>query len=244
METTALIPFDQVKEMSLTVAKSNLFGVKTPEQALALMLLAQAEGLHPMVAARDYHIIDGKPSLKADTKLGRFVSDGGKVEWLEYSEKIVSGRFTHPRTGSIVVTWTIEQATRAGLTSKDVWRKYPRAMLRARVIGEGVTTMAPWVSAGIVTYEEASDIDPVPVITEPTPAPALAEPAAQEPRRRGRRSSTPAEDAVVEPVADPAQESAPVVDTPPAPPAPPAAPAPAPVAAPMITPPANPVELF
>lgn len=53
------------------IAESGLFGCKTKEQAFALMLLADAEGLHPAAAARDYHIIDGKPSLKADAMLAR-----------------------------------------------------------------------------------------------------------------------------------------------------------------------------
>ena len=31
--TTALVPVDQVERMALAVAKSGLFGVKTPDQA-------------------------------------------------------------------------------------------------------------------------------------------------------------------------------------------------------------------
>ena len=42
----ALIPYNDVEKMGSAIAKSNLFGVKTPEQAVALMLIAQAEGLH------------------------------------------------------------------------------------------------------------------------------------------------------------------------------------------------------
>jgi hypothetical protein len=225
---TALIPFSEVKEMSQVVVKSGLFGVKTPEQALALMMLAQAEGLHPMVAARDYHIIDGKPSLKADTKLGRFVRDGGNVEWIDYSEKVVSGKFTHPKTGAITVTWTIEQAQRAGLISKDNWRKYPRAMLRARVIGEGVTTMAPWVAAGIVTKEEADDFDVLPQLTPPIADVPLADvtksepiaPSTTEAKPRTRRTKAQIEAAAnpVDPVATEAASGEDIHgDTPPPP---------------------------
>jgi len=76
-----IVPYQQLERMATTVAKSGLFGMKTPEQALSLMLLSQAEGIHPMIAVRDYHIIQGRPSLKTDTMLARFQAAGGKVEW-------------------------------------------------------------------------------------------------------------------------------------------------------------------
>ena len=78
---TALVPVDQIERMAISVAKSGLFGVKNPDQAMALMLIAQAEGLHPAIAARDYHIINGRPALRADAMLARFQNAGGRVEW-------------------------------------------------------------------------------------------------------------------------------------------------------------------
>jgi hypothetical protein len=33
--------------MAASVAKSGMFGCKTPEQAMSLMLMAQADGVHP-----------------------------------------------------------------------------------------------------------------------------------------------------------------------------------------------------
>ncbi len=52
-----LVPVQDIERMALAVAKSGLFGVKTADEAMALMLIAQAEGQHPAIAARDYHII-------------------------------------------------------------------------------------------------------------------------------------------------------------------------------------------
>jgi hypothetical protein len=110
-----LIPVVDVEKMAIAIAKSGLFGVKNPEQAMALMLIAQAEGYHPAIAARDYHVIQGRPTLKADAMLARFQSSGGKVEWKEYSDDLVTGVFSHPQGGSISVTWEIAQAKRIGL---------------------------------------------------------------------------------------------------------------------------------
>jgi len=154
--------FGEIERMGIAVAKSGLFGVKTPDQAVALLLLAQAEGLHPMAAARDYHIMDIKgavrPSMKAETMLARFQANGGKVEWLEYSEKKVSGKFTHPSGGQLTVEWTFERAQKIGLTDKDIWKKYPAAMLRSRVISEAIRKINPGVLSGLYTPDEAESI--------------------------------------------------------------------------------------
>ena len=171
-----LIPVADVQTMAIAVAKSGLFGMKTPEQALALMLVAQSEGLHPARAALEYHIIQGRPSLKADAMLSRFQNAGGKVAWLSYTDEDVTGEFSHPSGGSIKIQWTIKMATNAGLTKNPTWKQYPRAMLRARCISEGIRTVYPGVSVGIYTPEEVADFAPVekdvtPQQSAPTPTP-------------------------------------------------------------------------
>ena len=153
----AVVPYQDMERMALAVAKSRLFGMKTPEEALSLMLIAQAEGLHPATAARDFHVIQGRPCLKSDAMLARFQAAGGKVEWTEYTDKRVAGRFSHPQGGSVEVDWTQERAKAAGLLNKDNWKSYPRQMLRARVISEGVRTVFPGANSGLYTVEEVTD---------------------------------------------------------------------------------------
>jgi len=153
-----LIPVNDIQTMALAVVKSGLFGMKTVEQATALMLIAQAEGYHPALAARDYHIIQNRPTLKAETMMARFQQQGGKVDWKTLTDKEVTATFSHPSGGSATITWTFEQAKQAGLTGKDNWKNYPRAMLRARVVSEGIRTVFPGVVLGVYTPEEVQDI--------------------------------------------------------------------------------------
>jgi hypothetical protein len=169
-----LIPFDQTKLMAQAIAESKLFGIQTPAQALALGLLCQAEGRHPAEAARDYHIINGKPSLKSEAMLARFQQAGGRVEWHEYTHEAVSGTFTHPQGGSLKVSWTMQDATRAGLTGNPTWKKFPRQMLKARCISEAVRGIFPGVLSGLYAPEEVSDI-PVQVVVETAPEPIQLE---------------------------------------------------------------------
>jgi hypothetical protein len=148
-----IVPIDQINLMANAISKSNFFGLKTAEQAAALMLVAQADGLHPAKAATHYHIIQGRPALSADAMLARFQSVGGKVKWESYDDQAVVGTFTHSAGGSVTIRWDLARAKKAGIGNLD---KYPAAMMRARCISEGVRTVYPGVIVGMYTPEEVS----------------------------------------------------------------------------------------
>jgi hypothetical protein len=175
-----LVPMQDIEKMGTAVAKSGLFGIKTQEQAVALMLIAQAEGLHPAIAARDYHVIQGRPALKADAMLARFQQAGGKVDWKVYTDAEVTGIFSHPAGGSVTLTWTLEQAKKIGLAGKDNWKNYPRAMLRARVISEGIRTVYPGCVVGVYTPEEVADFQPAERVVGSSSAATVVEPVSDD----------------------------------------------------------------
>ena len=105
-----IVPFDEKVKLAEAFAKSKLFGMTDSNQVLALMAVCEAEGIHPAKAVQEYHVIQGRPALKADAMLARFQNAGGKVEWKDYTDDKVTGVFSHPNGGSLAVTWTIEQA--------------------------------------------------------------------------------------------------------------------------------------
>ena len=122
-----LVPLADIQQMAEVAATSKMFGFKSSQEAMAIMLLCQAENLHPAVAMRDYHVIQGRPALKADAMLARFQQAGGAVEWEVYTDEEVSGVFSHPQGGSLRVSWTLAKAKQIGIANKDNWRNYPRA---------------------------------------------------------------------------------------------------------------------
>ena len=162
----AIVPFNDIERMAKAISSSSLFGVKTVDQAIALMLVAQAEGMHPAIAATHYHVINGRPTLKADAMLSRFQAAGGTVNWKTYTDAEVTGTFAHPQGGRVDITWTVAQAQTAGLTKNPTWRQYPRQMLRSRCISEGIRTVYPGVTVGVYTPEEVQDFAPEPRIVQ------------------------------------------------------------------------------
>lgn len=169
-----------VERMAQVAVESRLFGeIKTEAQAFALMLLCQAKGLHPMAAMERYHVINNRPTMKADAMLAEFQSANGQVQWEERTDQRAAATFYHPSGGRVTITWDMARANKAGLTNKDTWRKHPGQMLAARVVSEGVRAVLPGVIIGIYTPDEARNMDPIEPL-EPMPQAAYT-PAAVEP---------------------------------------------------------------
>jgi len=170
-----IVPMADIQKMAQVAADSKMFGFKNQAEAMAIMLLCQAEDMHPAIAMRDYHVIQGRPALKSDAMLARFQTSGGKVNWTAYTDEVVTGLFAHPQGGEVSISWTMEMAHRLGFTKKENWRNYPRAMLRARCISEGIRTVFPACVAGVYTPEEVADFTPpkgakvVDVVPDPEP---------------------------------------------------------------------------
>lgn len=158
------ISFQHLERMAASVAKSGLFAVKTPEAALTLMLVAQAENVHPVQAIMDYDVIEGKPALKSSAMLARFLRAGGKVDWIECKNESVTGKFTSPKGSELTVTWDQARVEKAGLATRPNHVKFPMQMKRARCISEGIRAL--WPVTQLYTPEEMLD-NPAPIDVTP-----------------------------------------------------------------------------
>lgn len=206
-----LVPYSDIEKMGKAVASSGLFGVKTEAQAVALMLIAQAYGQHPAIAAMEYHIIAGKPSKKSEAMLASFIQAGGKVQWHKLDDTIADATFTHPSGGELRLAWDIKMAEKAGLLSKEgtLYKKYPRAMLRSRLIAEGVRTIYPAATGGMLAKEEIEDIELSDIKQDPTKSrlenivDSHIDPPKEEKRKSTRKVAEKPEDAeIVKPIDD------------------------------------------
>jgi hypothetical protein len=160
-----------------------MFGSRDPYAVLTLCMVAQAEGKHPAIVFRDYDLIQGKPAKKAQAMQADFLAAGGKIEWHQLDDESADATFSHPAGGSARITWDMKRAAQAGLASKDMWRKFPRQMLRSRTISEGVRTVFPGATSGFYETSEVQDMTP------------SAPPVPREPKRqRDKAKETPTAD--------------------------------------------------
>ena len=162
--------------MASAIAKSGLFGMKSPEQALALGLLAVSENKPFASICAEYDVIQGRPALKSQACLARFQQAGGTIQWIKRTDKECTLEGKHPAGGTLQVTWTLDRANAAGLTGKQNWKTYPCAMLSARCVAELVRALYPACLNGVYLAEEVQDFDTKPLRIEKPVVAAEPEP--------------------------------------------------------------------
>lgn len=108
-----------------------------PEAVLMTVLLGREIGLKDMQALTRIYYFEGKPTLSAELILGLVRRAGHSITYPVRSAEACTALGKRRDSGdTLEVTWTIEDAERAGLAKKDNWKTYPRAMLHARATTE------------------------------------------------------------------------------------------------------------
>jgi len=142
--------------------------IKKPGQAVAIILAGRELGMPPMRALRALTMVKGKVVESADSQLARFKSEGGKATFTTLTEEAAELHLTHPNGDEHTEKFTMADAKRAGLTANQTWQKYPKAMLRSRVITAGLKSVGWDGAVGNYDPEEAKEIaPPQPVIQMP-----------------------------------------------------------------------------
>ena len=171
-------PMAAMEQMGLVLYRSGMFGCGNADQGKLLALACMCERRNPVEMSRTYHIIEGRLSMRADAMQAAFLSAGGRVQWVETTAEICRAKFTHPEFApdGVEVAVTMKELNDGGVTQgkdgiKSVYRKFPRQMLRARVISEAIRMIMPQIVAGVYTPEEVGDVH---VIDAALPMPMLS----------------------------------------------------------------------
>ena len=163
----------------------------TPDQAMAKALTiawkGRELGVPPMQAFASITVIGGKPCLGAELMLALIYQrvPGAKVTFLSTTNQEAEIEMQRPGGKPQKFKFTMADANAAQLGGKDVWKKYPAAMLRARVISAAARAVFPDCIMGCYTPEEMGaeviDVEFVEA-TESAHQPAPAAPTQQQPR--------------------------------------------------------------
>ena len=130
-----------------------------PHDALIVLMAGRELGLAPMQSMRMLGVIKGKVTLAADATVALVRRSGECLQWRLVESTATKATYLTQRKGDTeptTLTWTIEQAQRAGLTGGQGWRSYPEAMLRARCAAALARIVYPDLVAGIYDPDELS----------------------------------------------------------------------------------------
>jgi hypothetical protein len=159
-------------QMAGRLVKSGLLpaGIQTAEAAFAIIVTGKELGLTVMQSLRSVHIIKGKPTLSADLILA-LVKRSAACQYFQLvksTDKVATYRTLRVGEEPTEMSFTHEQAQRAGLMGNDNWKKYPEAMLRARCIAALARAVYPDVVLGVY---ETSELEAVPQERRSEPRP-------------------------------------------------------------------------
>lgn len=175
---------------------------KTPQAVFAMLLAARDLGIAPTSAlAGGIHMVDGKPEVSANLQ-AQLLREYRGPEGQRYDFKVLTAPRERSKECHLLFrrrelgepweeigeeVFTMEDAQRAKLAGKDVWTKYPKMMLLARCLSDGIASHCPETARGLRVYGEGEvggqepqaplevEAAPEPPSPEPEPEPIDAE---------------------------------------------------------------------
>jgi len=132
--------------------------IKTPQQAVLIMLKGKELGVPPMESLGNIFIVDNKPSLASQLMLS-LLYRSGVMEDIQILDKNNSCTVTMKRKGMspYTATFSEDDARKANLLYKNNWKNYPKNMCRARAISMCARVVASDVIGGLYTPEEIEE---------------------------------------------------------------------------------------
>jgi hypothetical protein len=186
IRNTVISNFGDVEKAANAMSKSGYFQDSTQQaQAIVKILAGQEMGFGPFASMNGIHIIKGKPGIGANL-MAAAVKASGKYDYKirEMTEKNCKIEFFQGKESLGFSEFTIEDARKAGTQNLD---KFPRNMLFARAMSNGVKWYTPDIFLGATVYtpeelgadtdEDGNVVETSFVEVKPEPAPAKQEPA-------------------------------------------------------------------
>lgn len=185
----ALIPtqdeFTAMMSQAEVLVKSGFLppSIKNAYQAVTIMMVGRELNIPPWQALNGVTVIQGKPTVAPQLMLA-LIYRTGLSEGISFEEGKDSYTVTMKRKGEPVKseTFTMADATRMGLATKDNWKKQPMTMLKWRAVAACARVAYPDVIMGMYTTEEIApdsvtmsddgSLEYTPMVVVERPAPA------------------------------------------------------------------------
>ena len=161
----------EYKEYATTISESQLVPKELrgrPADILLALQLGTEVGLTPVQSLQSIAVIQGRPTVWGDAALALVLNSGLCENISETQEDgVATCRVKRRGMDEQTRTFSIDDAKRAGLWGKNVWKSYPERLLQARARGFALRDCFADVLKGLITREEAEDY---PTQTKPLPA--------------------------------------------------------------------------
>jgi hypothetical protein len=182
--------YADASKIAAMVAKSGMFKVKSPEDAMIRIMTGRALGLPMFASLKGIFSFDGTVGIESKLKVALALSRPD-CEYIRCTERSATrATYVAKRRGQpeFPLTFTVEEAKAAGLLDYDTpaktaaaaWTRWRADMLMARASGKIVDIVFPEAALGLPSREELEDEAAITTTgvdtTHETPAPVQAAP--------------------------------------------------------------------
>lgn len=146
-----------MREQATMLVATNFLpqSIKTPEQAIAIMLQGRELGIPTMAALGTINVISGKPTVSPQLMLA-MIERSGQLENLTIDDTTDPVTCTMKRRGRTAYTsrFGTKEATELGLIGKDNYKKQAVTMFKWRAVAACARVVFPDVVLGLYTPDE------------------------------------------------------------------------------------------
>lgn len=151
--------WEHMRIMAETFVKSKALPANI-DNVEKLMMVFQASrdfGLTATEAINGFYFVNGKLTIWGTVGLSQIMKAGFIVKWGKCDDKSATVTISRTDRGEHTETYTIDEATKAGLTNKQIWKMYPKNMLRWKAIGNAARFFCPEALGGFYIKEEIEE---------------------------------------------------------------------------------------
>jgi hypothetical protein len=155
---------NEAMTLANTLATSGLIPTalqKKPQDILVVLLAGQEYGLQPMQSLRAISVVQGKPVLGAEFMMSMALQNPACEYFtlIESTTKIATFETKRKGCEPVKMSFSMEDAARAGLSTRQNWKSHPAAMLRARCISALSRVVYPDSISGAYCHDEGDEIN-------------------------------------------------------------------------------------
>lgn len=149
----ASAPMDVMTLAQMFVKSGYFTDVKDVAQAVVKIVAGQEVGLGPMASLMGIYIVQGKPSWSANL-MATQIRNSRRYDYriVELSDTACELEFLQGKQSLGTSRFTLDDARKAGLANKEIWKSYPRNMLFARAMSNGCRWYCADVFGGVTPY--------------------------------------------------------------------------------------------
>ncbi len=153
---------DKKKELAQIFIRSGLIPAQlnTPEKVLVCLFKSQELGLPPLEGLSGMAVISGKTTLQGNLLLA-LINRSNKAKKIVIEENESYCTVTMSRRDyefEYSFTFSLDDAKKAGLLDKQIWKQYPKTMLKWRAVSGCARVVFSDVIGGLYTPEEIISI--------------------------------------------------------------------------------------